>query len=134
MGVTANKRLAGYGDKLPKSAHFINKREGMGREGLSRLEGNRYRSCCWTISADEARSLVGGWIYLHDAKGHRSAFGGLILLVEPAQRVGTAREEGFAIIFEAKNEARQQRWRGANHAMAWWGGPVEPDAKHEGVA
>lgn len=113
------------------SAHFINKREGSGREGLSRIQGNRYRSCCWTISESDARSLVGGWIYLHETKADHSAFGGYVEAVEPTERVGTAREHGFAILFEARLAGRNQPWRGADHAMAWWSGPVEPSAQHE---
>ncbi len=116
-----------------RSAHFINRREGVGREGLMRVEGNRYSSCCWAISADEAKALVGGWIYLHESKGDRSAFGGLVDAVESADRLGTAKAEGFVIYFEARREAREQTWRGSSHAMVWWSGLVDADAPHEGA-
>ncbi len=119
---------------MARSAHFINRREGSGREGLIRVEGNRYGSCCWAISAEEAAGLIGGWIYLHQSKGDRSAFGGVVQAVEPADRLGTARQEGYIIYFETRREAREQAWRGAHHAMAWWSGLVDADAAHEGGA
>ena len=52
-----------------------------------RVEGDQYGSCCWAISDDDANSLLGGWIYLHESKGDKSAFGGVITGVKPADRI-----------------------------------------------
>jgi hypothetical protein len=42
-----------------------------------------FRSGQWDISEEDARSLVGGWVYLHAAKASPSEFGGIVLGFEP---------------------------------------------------
>lgn len=117
---------------MPNAIHLICRRDdGVNLNGLEKLSDGSWRSCCWTISHSEATSLVGGWVYLHGAKKGESEFGGLIRAVEPTMRAGNARENGWAIIFEARAEGRKQAWRGANHPMAWTGGLVELDNAHE---
>lgn len=117
---------------MPGSIHLICRRDdGVNLNGLSKLEDGSWRSCCWAISQAEANALVGGWIYLHNAKKDGSEFGGLVRSVEPAERAGNAREVGWAIIFEARAEGRRQAWRGATHSMAWTGGVVDPVYSHE---
>ena len=119
---------------MQQSAHFINKRDGSRREGLTRIQGNRYASCCWAISAEDATALVGGWIYLHETKGDRSVFGGAVEAVEATDRLETASQTGYKIYFEAKADARGQAWRGAGHDMAWWSGLVDADSAHESAS
>jgi hypothetical protein len=123
-----------HGRMSVNAVHLICRREGMTFKGLEPVQGKRlsFRSCCWAFSDAEARSLIGGWIYLHPiSKSERSEFGGLVIDVHPAKRVGTATEEGYAFIFEAKPEGRGQHWRGRDHAMAWTGGIVAADFDHE---
>jgi hypothetical protein len=81
----------------------------------------------------EAQQLIGGWIYLHpEGKTNPSQFGGVIMSVKPCERrEGAAIEQGLAFTFEAKKEGRNQVWRGADHAMAWSSGLVEPTLPHE---
>lgn len=116
---------------MPSSIHFINRQVGIGREGLSHLGGGRYRSCCWILNGQEIEAIIGGWIYLHETKSAPSAFGDKILAVEPGIREQAAYPEGFAIIFDAPLEAQGQAWRGADHALAYRSGLVEPDLPHE---
>jgi hypothetical protein len=101
--------------------------------GLSSLAGqkNRYKSCCWVLSNEEADSLLGGWIYLHPNKSAPSEFGGRILSVEQVEHQEGTREDRLVIIFEAYREARDQKWRGAGHGMAWTSGLIEPNFPHE---
>lgn len=113
--------------------HFKCEREGIGFRRLSRIEGNIFRTCCWDISEAEAKSLVGGWVYLHPTtKKDPSAFGGKVLRYEMVHA-----EEGYegrvALIFEARSEARKCIWHGQDHGMAWTGRCVPADLPHERV-
>ena len=91
-----------------RAIHLINRRDGTSFQGLTRLHGTNYRSCCWAFSGEEARSLIGAWIFLHPiSKDEPSEFGGVIECYEPAKRDGeVAIKDGYAFIFEAKQEGR----------------------------
>ena len=117
---------------MASAIHFINRPDDRGNLlNLSRLQGASYRTCCWAISADDAASLVGGWLYLHEAKDDPSRFGGEVTAIEPVTSPEYAREKRFAFVFTARPQARGRRWRGASHPMAWTSGIVEADAQHE---
>jgi len=92
-----------------------------------------YESCCWAFRpTDDIESLVGGWIYLHPvSKNSPSEFGGVIREVHLTQREGVAIEDGYILVIEAREEGRDQAWRGANHGMAWTGGVIEASLPHE---
>ncbi len=47
------------------------------------------------------------------------------------KREGNAIEDGFVFVFEARKEGRNQKWRGANHTMAWTSGAIDPTLSHE---
>jgi hypothetical protein len=111
--------------------HFINRKVGLGREGLTHLGGGKYRSCCWLLSQDQVRSLVGGWIYLHETKTQASAFGGQIIAVEPGVWEHAPDQDRWAIIFQSAREAQGQAWRGTDYSMAYTSGSVEPSLPHE---
>lgn len=118
---------------MERAAHFINRREGVNLIGLEHIENHEHSTCCWAISASDAAELVGGWIYLHSAKGEKSRLGGVVrevALVE-SDADDTSR---YKILFEVREGGRGQAWRGADHAMAWWSGLVDASAPHEGEA
>lgn len=112
------------------AAHFICRRDGASLHGMSRWDGDPhgFRSCCWLISDEDAAELIGGWVYFHEAKATPSRFGGIILGFEPGEGDMAHRK---VILFRADNRAREQQWRGADHAMAMWSGVVEGDRPHE---
>lgn len=88
----------------------------------------RYRSGFWFFKQDDARSLVGGWLYLHEKKRMLSGFGGKIVGFEVTQFEG-----GERVVFEveASRYGRKQKWRGLDHGRAWTGGLVDVDLPHE---
>lgn len=118
---------------MTKAIHLINEREGLSRKGLTLQERatDTWRSCCWLLSGEEQDALLGGWLYLHDAKAKPASFAGQILGFEPAKRDGAAIEDGVAILFRADRSGRDQKWRGASHAMAWSSGVIDGDLPHE---
>lgn len=116
---------------MPSCIHFINRKVGIGREGLTHEGGGRYRSCCWVLSAGQAQSLVGGWIYLHEKKTEPSAFGGWVVAVEPGVWEHAPDQERVAIMFQAAREAQGQPWRGTDYSMAYTSGLVPPSFDHE---
>lgn len=79
----------------------------------------------------EAEELVGGWVYFHPTKRARSEFGGIVRSIEPSGGVTARGDPEVAIILEARAEARDQRWRGKAHGMAWTGGLVPLMLPHE---
>lgn len=116
---------------MPSCIHFINRKVGIGREGLTHLGGGKYRSCCWLLTRDQAQSLVGGWIYLHQTKTEPSALGGQIVAVESGIWENAAKQDRVAIIFQAAREAQGQEWRGSDHSMAYTSGLIQPSLAHE---
>jgi hypothetical protein len=116
---------------MTQSAHFINRKQGQGREGLTRIAAAHYTSCCWVISEEEATKLLGGWIYFHETKADRSAMGGVVTAVQRADRIGESQPDRYVISFDSRIEGKGQKWRGADHNMAWWSGIVETMDSHE---
>ena len=117
-----------------KAIHLICHEEGNGLRGLEPApEGkNVWMSYPWAFhSRYDLKSLEGGWLYLHSEKAVPSRFGGIIEEIVDSARPDKAQKEGFMIIFEARKEARDVKWRGTKHKNDWTGGIVEADYKHE---
>lgn len=120
-----------------KALHLICRRysDRPGLKGLKPIPGETalYRSSCWALSEHDARTLTGGWVYLHPSKSDASEFGGVVRTVEFAAsgRDGKAKGDGFDLIIESRSEGRNQVWRGAGHQMAWNGGIVDASLGHE---
>ena len=116
-----------------KSIHFKCEREGITLRGLTSVVSftNRHRSCCWDITAQEAKELIGGWIYLHNTKNETSVFGGKIIDYEETVLEEKVHSRRIALIFEARVQGRNQKWRGKDHIMAWTSGLIPSNYQHE---
>jgi hypothetical protein len=114
-----------------KSIHFICEHQGIGWRNLHRDSDGTYRSGYWDISREDAENLVGGWLYLHERKSEASAFGGKILEFEVVQREELAHAKRVVLRLEVHGDAKDQKWRGNTHNMAWTGGVVEAVLPHE---
>nr|WP_295743494.1 hypothetical protein [uncultured Acidocella sp.] len=79
----------------------------------------------------DAEQIVGGWVYFHPAKAKLSEFGGVVVSVEPTTELSGPDKPEIAIILEFRPESREQKWRGAEHGMAWCSGLVSPSFEHE---
>jgi hypothetical protein len=82
-----------------------------------------FESGFWDFTEEDAGRLVGGMLFLHDAKGKPSYFGGQV----SAYRLAEAGEkEPGRIVFTlvSKAEGKAVAWEGAKHAVAWNGGLV----------
>jgi hypothetical protein len=127
----------GY-DRRMSAIHLICRRGPDGKfHGLTLLDAKRhiYESGWWIFpSEDDARSLVGGWVYLHPvSKNAPSEFGGIVLGVKPAKLEDRATQDRYVLTIESRLEGKKQRWRGADHGMAWTGGIVAASLPHEEV-
>ena len=117
-----------------KSIHFKCEREGSGFHRLSVVDRDthKYCTCCWDITVNEAREVIGGWVYLHPIKkSEPSEFGGKIVDFEEVLLEEKGHPRRIALIFESRKEARKQIWRGKNYGMAFTGGPVPASFPHE---
>jgi hypothetical protein len=117
-----------------KAIHLICRRDdGLRPNGLIRDPSakNTWHSSCWALPQQEALSLRGGWIYLHPAKSGLSEMGGQIVDVYHMKRKGMPKEDGFVFVFESRREGREQKWRGADHTMAWTSGAIDASYVHE---
>ncbi|MCJ2016310.1 hypothetical protein MKK84_02525 [Methylobacterium sp. E-065] len=119
---------------MAKAIHLLCRHEGGRYRNMVHLEGQTYRSGWWKISEVDAQALIGGWIYLHEAKAKPSGFGGCVVRVVPAGPDDEGEGERYGLIFEAHQKGRDQAWRGASHGMAWTGGLVEATAPHEAAS
>jgi hypothetical protein len=87
-------------------------------------EDGDHESGNWAVAAADADRLIGGMIFLHNAKSDRSYYGGRI---KSARAITTedARSVRYVFRFEPLAEAKGIRWRGASHSMAHSSGVVE---------
>jgi hypothetical protein len=118
---------------MSKSIHLKCDREGAGLKGLKLIdrENRLHRSVSWELSQAEADEIVGGWVYFHPSKAAPSEFGGIVVNVEHTDKLNRYGKPEIAIILQFQPEARGQKWRGANHGMAWCGGVVPKTLEHE---
>ena len=116
--------------------HFKCERDPHG--GLTNLtfdkDSKTYRSGFWNISVEDAEKLVGGWVYLHEAKTVTSQFGGQVLEFEQVEREELAKKERIVLVLAPSKAGRGQKWRGKRHEMAWTGGVIEGSLPHEQAA
>lgn len=101
------------------SAHFICR----SAAGINKSDGNNEYTCgSWLLTPADASSLVGGRIYMHEAKSERSYFGGTVKSWYPSRREGTTHEEGVTFLIVSDKDAKGVEWRGQDHTMAWFSG------------
>jgi hypothetical protein len=114
--------------------HLINKQndKGPGLRNLQRLEGEKdtYLSGYWDIPLAEAQTLVGGMLFLHEAKAKPSRFGGKVLSVEQVRMEEFAHKNRIVFKILSLLEGRGAKWRGADHAMASYGRILDLDDPH----
>lgn len=105
--------------------HFICRKSPNGA-GLIGVEQTRhphfsfsYISGKWDVSEQDAQSLLGGLIFLHDAKTKTSSFGGLIYDWFKDPVPDKAHPDRISFKFLAVSEGRYAEWEGRNFMMAW---------------
>lgn len=113
--------------------HLICRRsDGVSLDGVTFVKGTTsFRSGQWDLAREDAERVVGGWLYLHSAKGSRAEIGGVVESFEEVTDPTLAHSRRIVFLVAAKKEARGQRWRGQAHHMAHCGGPVIADLPHE---
>lgn len=113
--------------------HLGCEREGGG--GSSKLTFDKmsgtYRSGSWNISPEEAESLVGGWVYLHEAKDIVSQFDGTVVAFEVAGHDKAAGRDSVMLVVAPSRDGRGQKWRGKRNEPVWSGGVIEASLIHE---
>ena len=82
-----------------------------------------YSSGDWDISEEDARRLVHGTLYFHQAKATRSYFGGTVTGYE---MVETENKKSLRVRFflTATQEAKGVPWQGRDDDMAWFSGVI----------
>lgn len=82
-----------------------------------------YESGNWAISSEQADTLVGGRIYLHQKKKEASYLGGRISGFRVTE-TSDAVPSRIVFRFKPEDDARGRPWRGDSHPRAWTSGPV----------
>lgn len=112
-----------------KALHLINRQspDSPGLLNLSKSDvgENLYFSGFWDIPIAEATALVGGMLFLHEAKSRPSRFGGRVLNVSQTIVPEHARRKRVVFEIQALPEGRGAKWRGADHGMASYGGIID---------
>ena len=124
-----------------KILHLINKptEDSIHAKGMTKVkdETNLYISCCWDFKLEEAKTLIGGMIFFHDAKSERSKLGGNVVDVQSVthdeetefHKVNpedqNKKQSRVMFKFEITPEGREQIWRGMDHSMSWTSGIIE---------
>ncbi len=119
--------------QLASSIHLICRRVGFELKGVTQIDKSQklFLSVSWELSSLEASELIGGWVYFHATKDTRSEFGGVITRTEVLHNLSSHGNPEIGIVFQARTEARNQKWRGHLHRMAWSSGMIPLTLPHE---
>ena len=104
-----------------RQLHLLNRYEGgrLKNLGIDHDTGF-FTSGVWKFRMSEAKTLIGGKIYLHTAKKNNSEMGGTVVDVRPA-----AEEGRVVFVFIPEAAGKNVEWQGQNHGMAWNSGIIE---------
>jgi hypothetical protein len=64
------------------------------------------------LTPDQADSLIGGWLYLHEASGQKSHF------IARIYAIGERKEDGAVELIVTKQRVPDQHWRGPKAGQA----------------
>lgn len=105
--------------------------EGRGYIGLNLTQhpnfNHAYISGKWVLDTVTAQDLLGGLIFLHEAKTQTSYLGGLIYDWENTPDLSKPLENRISFKFLAVADGRYVRWGGKKHVMAWQSGVVSAE-------
>ena len=73
----------------------------------------------WDFVLDQAKTMIGGMIFLHNSKAEHSYFGGKVFEVRPTDYNGSKRVE---FKFQPMDEAKRVPWKGDMTQRAWHSG------------
>lgn len=112
-----------------KAVHLINrlkvKADGHGYLGLGPSTHPNlpyaYSTGHWIFNHSDARSLLGGFVFLHETKAKPAHFGGLIYDWQPVEvnDAKTSHRVLFHFLYTA--DALNANWQGHIHKQAWTG-------------
>lgn len=117
-----------------KAVHLINRfrDDGRGFLGLEKFDHPdlpyAYASGSWVFKDYEAQSLLGGLIFLHEAKNKPAHFGGLIFDWKPTVVADAKTQDRIIFHFLYVSDTLHADWQGAVHKQAWTGYIVKKDA------
>lgn len=118
--------------KLPR-IHLICRREqdGFGLVGVHPTDHPKFENACisgrWNFRKADANRFLGALLLLHETKNTPSSCGGVIYDWFESKSWDAARVDRISFKFLAVTDAKQVRWSGANHSMAWQSGLVSSD-------
>jgi hypothetical protein len=94
--------------------HAICHRKGSAPDNFRNINPaiGRYASGWWMLKDDQIESIVGGWIYFHEASGKLSHFIGRV------EEVGQRQEDGSVELIVTKQRMSDQPWRGRRAGQA----------------
>jgi hypothetical protein len=113
-----------------KKVHLLCKRiNGIDLNGLTFNKiDNTYTSGSWDFSLNDAKKLVGGKIYLHEAKSEASVFGGLVCSCQEfilADKDKASKKKRIDFIFLGEEDAKGVKWGGRGYSMEWTSGIID---------
>ena len=94
--------------------HAVCHRQGNRPQNLRDIDqrSGRYGSGWWMLTPDQADSLIGGWLYLHEASGQKSHF------IARIDAIGERKEDGAVELIVTKQRVPDQHWRGPKAGQA----------------
>ncbi len=85
-----------------------------------------YDSGDWDLTGEQAAQLIGGTLYLHNAKSERAYFGGKVTDFRITE-IGTARSKRIIFTFVSEAERKGASWPAvSNHPRAFTTGIIAP--------
>lgn len=99
--------------------HFIC-REGL---NLKPIRFPEFESGYWDITSDDASTLIGGMIYLHETKATPSYFGGTVKNYR-IEEIDQAHSKRIVFTVLSQKAGKCVPWEGDQYSMAWTSGIV----------
>ena len=95
---------------------------------VEKVDASTFKSGYWPITEEDAKRLIGGMLYLHEAKPEPSYFGGIVerFRVAEESEVPEPQLKGRMIFtFRPTLDMRGKPWEGRDDPMAFVGGVID---------
>lgn len=97
----------------------VGERGYIGVKPVAHPSGIAFYSEKWDFKPEDARSLLGGLIFLHVKKASPAHTGGLVYGFKKVEADDVSRTRRIRFYFLALADAKYARWQGNDHMRAW---------------